>query len=393
MNQEHLEYLNRGRDLWNEWRAENPHLIPDLRDAHITIMDSHQRDPLVRRDLKGFNLRRTDLGRTNLRAVDLSGVDLSFAHLDKAILTEADLSGANLKWSNFEEANFEKANLSSSNFQLANLIDANFRKANCENSVFRQADLGAANLTKANFDGTDLREANLMGARLVETSFKDANLSGSSIWGISAWDLNLEGAIQADLIFTPKDSPSITVDNIETAQFIYLLLNNRKLRDIIDTITTKTVLILGRFIPQRKVILDAIRDALRQHNFVPLIFDFERPKNRDFTETIMILAGMCRFVIADITNPKSSPLELQSTLPNYMVPFVPILQKGESPFAMFQDLQLKYDWVLDILTYDSTEDLIAVLDKAIIRPAMQKSEELALKKSGSYRIRDTHDYL
>jgi hypothetical protein len=29
-----------------------------------------------------------------------------------------------------------------------------------------------------------------------------------------------------------------------------------------------------------------------------------------------------------------------------MVPFVPILQQGEQPFAMFVDLQNKYDWVL-----------------------------------------------
>ena len=46
------------------------------------------------------------------------------------------------------------------------------------------------------------------------------------------------------------------------------------------------------------------------------------------------------------TNPRWTPLELQAAVPNYMVPFVPILQKGEEPFAMFVDLQNKYDWVL-----------------------------------------------
>ena len=29
----------------------------------------------------------------------------------------------------------------------------------------------------------------------------------------------------------------------------------------------------------------------------------------------------------------------------YIVPFVSILQQGEQPFAMFVDLQNKYDWV------------------------------------------------
>jgi len=41
--------------------------------------------------------------------------------------------------------------------------------------------------------------------------------------------------------------PVITVDNIEVAQFIYLLLNNRAICNVIDAIASKAVLILGRF--------------------------------------------------------------------------------------------------------------------------------------------------
>jgi hypothetical protein len=112
------------------------------------------------------------------------------------------------------------------------------------------------------------------------------------------------------------------------------------------------VLILGRFSEDRKPILDALRDALRNKGFLPIVFDFERPKGRDFTETIKKLAGMSCFVIADITNPRSAPLELQAAFPDYMIPFVPILHDGESAFAMFANLQTKYDWVLGLLEYD-----------------------------------------
>jgi hypothetical protein len=52
------------------------------------------------------------------------------------------------------------------------------------------------------------------------------------------------------------------VDNIKVAQFIYLLLNNEEVRNVIDTITSKAVLILGRFSDDRKPILNALRDAL-----------------------------------------------------------------------------------------------------------------------------------
>ena len=109
----------------------------------------------------------------------------------------------------------------------------------------------------------------------------------------------------------------VTVDNLEVARFVYLLLKNEKIRGIIDTIGKKGVLILGRFTPaERKAVLDALRDELRRLDFVPMDFDFERPAERDFTETIKTLAGLSRFVIADITNPKSSPLDLQATVPD-----------------------------------------------------------------------------
>ena len=62
--------------------------------------------------------------------------------------------------------------------------------------------------------------------------------------------------------------------------------------------------------------------------YLPIIFDFERPTDRDLTETVKILAGLSRFVIADVTNTSSVPLELQATVPEYMVPFVTIAQRG-----------------------------------------------------------------
>src|SRR5262245_48321496 len=68
--------------------------------------------------------------------------------------------------------------------------------------------------------------ADLSSARLVDTNLMGANLTGCRVYGMSAWDLNLEGATQADLIITPYGQPVITVDNLEVAQFIYLLLNN-----------------------------------------------------------------------------------------------------------------------------------------------------------------------
>jgi hypothetical protein len=122
------------------------------------------------------------------------------------------------------------------------------------------------------------------------------------------------------------------------SQFVYLLLNNEKIRDIIDTVGKKGVLLLGRFTEGRIAVLDRLRDELRKRGYLPIVFNFDKPETKDFTETVRLLAGLSKFVIADISNPKSSPLELQATVAEIRIPFQPIIQEGEQPFAMLQDL-------------------------------------------------------
>lgn len=211
---------------------------------------------------------------------------------------------------------------------------------------------------------------------MVQTQFERANLTGCKIYGISAWNINVTGARQADLVITPADEPMITVDNLEVAQFIYLLLHNEKVREVIDTVTSKAVLILGRFTPKRKAVLDAIREALRQRNYLPILFDFEKPASRNLTETISTLAHIARFIIADITDAKSIPQELQRIVPDLpSVPVQPILQASTREYGMFPDFK-SYPWVLGIYQYKSLKGIIATLTEKVIAPAERKAREL-----------------
>jgi hypothetical protein len=59
---------------------------------------------------------------------------------------------------------------------------------------------------------------------LVEADLANADLTGCRIFGMPVWKPKLEGTKQRDLIITDVGEPEITVDNIEVAQFIYLLL-------------------------------------------------------------------------------------------------------------------------------------------------------------------------
>src|SRR4051794_20282091 len=127
---------------------------------------------------------------------------------------------------------------------------------------------------------------------------------------MAAWDLHLEGAEQADLIITQDDQPKVTVDNLEVAQFIYLLLKNERIRHVIDTITSKAVLILGSFSEERKPVLEMLREELRKHNRTPIVFDFKPAASKNITDTVKLLAQMARYIIIDLSDPNSAPYEL-----------------------------------------------------------------------------------
>jgi hypothetical protein len=182
------------------------------------------------------------------------------------------------------------------------------------------------------------------------------------------------------MIITGFGEPVIRVDRLDVAQFLYLMLRNQRLRDVIDTITSKVVLVLGRFTPARKAVLDMIRTELRQRGWVPVLFDFDKPASRDMSETIRILAGMSRFIIADITDAKSIPQELSQIVPDLpSVPIQPLVVAGQEEYAMFEHFR-RYPWVLPPCTYENEEDLRSSLDAKVISPAEAKADEIAPRR-------------
>jgi uncharacterized protein YjbI with pentapeptide repeats len=374
-NDEHVAILKQGVTAWNAWRDENPDVRPDLREADLREAN-----------LSGANLSRADLAEAHLSRADLSGANLIWAHL-----SGADLSGAKLTGS-FGEAYLRRADLSGADLSGANLSRAFLAEAKLDGADLRRASLSEASLNAAILIGADLREAKLSGAdltraSLIDTDFSVADLTGCRIYGMSAWRLKLEGTKQQNLIITRADEPTVTVDNIEVAQFVYLLLHNEKIRDVIDTIGKKGVLLLGRFTEGRMVVLERLRDKLRDLGYVPMVFNFDKPETKDFSETVRLLCNLSHFVIVDITNPRSAPLELQATVPDYLVPFAPILQHGEQPFSMFVDLQNKYDWVLQpVIGYSSVDRLIEVLEDKVVRPAEAKFNELLARRTNQLRV-------
>ena len=320
-NPEHVKLLRRsvlsrqrnrqGVGVWNEWRTKNLSVTPDLSQAHLTWADPAWMHTPV-----------PNLSGVNFTAATLTGADFKLMRLTEANLSWADLTGASFLWAQLDGANLTGADLSGATLLGTNLAGANLTGA----------DLTGANLTQANLARANLTGADLSNANLVETDLADAVLTGCKVYGISSWNVKLsEDTKQQDLVITRGGEPEVTVDNIEVAQFVYLLLHNEKIRDIIDTVGRKGVLLLGRFTEGRIAVLERLREELRKRGYLPIVFNFDKPETKDFTETVRLLAGLSHFVIADITNPKSAPLELQATVPEIMVPFRPIIEEERSP--------------------------------------------------------------
>jgi hypothetical protein len=75
-------------------------------------------------------------------------------------------------------------------------------------------------------------------------------------------------------------------------------------------------------------------------------------------------------VIADISDAKSIPQELQRIVPSLpSVPVQPILNSAVKEYGMFRDF-LDYHSVLPPYRYDSLEDLLDALEDKVIAPAV-----------------------
>ncbi len=139
----HYAILEMGVAIWNQWRRDEPLVIPNLQDV----------------DLSGMALENINLSRANLR-----GARLDSAYLYDADFHQADLRGASLVRSGLVGTSFYQANLSG---------------ADLERAYLNYSDLSSANFTKASLKATKLQDALFTNATLVNASLASAEMSDS----------------------------------------------------------------------------------------------------------------------------------------------------------------------------------------------------------------------
>jgi uncharacterized protein YjbI with pentapeptide repeats len=167
-NEEQLQILKQGVDVWNKWREEN-------RDVNV------------------------DFSEADLIEVKLTGANLNQADIRKAKLSGANLSRADLSQADLSEVDFFRANLSGVDLRRARLTVANLSTA-----YLYKANLGATDLTGANLARADLSEADLRGAILRGSKFLQTDM-GYTLFGNS--DLSETIGLQ-DVVHTRPSSIS-----------------------------------------------------------------------------------------------------------------------------------------------------------------------------------------
>jgi len=403
-SQGHVVLLRASVNEWNDWRSKNPSIVPDLSGAELgelnlagahlhraNLAGAHltgtrlvganlTRASLFRADCGEANFSRAFLARANLSQAelikaDLRGADLSVSYLVRSNLSGANLSGANLRSANLGQASLFRAVLFRASLNQASLFKADLSEADLSEASLEGASLQSATLEKANLHKAGIFNANLCSALLVGANLENAVLDNCSVYGVSVCAANVKGTRQNDLDIMPVDEPVVTVDDLGAAEMLGLLVHQEKLQSKVHALELNAVLIIGGFPPDRKPVLEAVKRALREREYIPIVMDFQVPGARNLTETIKILGRASRFVIADTTG-DAGVSEVLDSIVHYLpsVPIQPIIGHDHYSPDVARHFR-KFSWVLPTYHFGDLEDLARNLGGSVIGPAEAKAAE------------------
>jgi uncharacterized protein YjbI with pentapeptide repeats len=313
-------------------------------------------------DLRGSNLWGSRFSECSLDGVRVdgaygSGAAFEGCHMFGFTTRETDLSHTSFAGCNLDEASLTGCQMSGACFNPRTTSQSTNVRLEPGKGVV-SVDSTTSTTVVTSLARARLDKVDLTCAMLVDVDFSDAYLESVTVYGASAWNLVLKGAHQSGLIITPPNEPVATVDDVELAQFIYLLLSSRSVRRVIETLTSRVVLLLGNFGDAGMDFLTKTREMLRRRDYVPVVFDWPRHDKKNLTETVMLLSSMAKFVIVNLTDPRSVPHELRGIIPDSpSLPVLPVIIGGQKPFSMFGDYQ-DYPWVLPALQAASIDDAV-----------------------------------
>ncbi|MBN1697519.1 MAG: pentapeptide repeat-containing protein [Spirochaetales bacterium] len=331
MSDSHEEIILKGAAVWNKWRKQNKGPL------HFTKPFWYNCPCKDGKQGKGMN------------KLDFCTIELSGASIHSAFAEGLNIQDAAITDCLFEEGDFSRANFS--------------------NTIFKNTRFNKTILTDAVFNGASFINCNLNRVNLTNAEFCLKEITETVVYGVSAWDLKTCDEMRqsrliiertydlySDIIAAGKIP--LMVDDIELAQFIYYLSDHKKVRNLLNILNARGVLLLGRFRDGGLERLYSMAAWLKKRGYTPMIYDFERPDILDNTETVVTMAGLSKMILADLSGP-SVPHELHAIFSSFRKPIIAYCDNNA--YSMFSELKRKNPYVFEI-RYSDNDDLFMKME-------------------------------
>lgn len=211
-NEKHIEILKSGVEAWNNWRARNPEIIPDLTEIDLSEQDfskaNFNKVQFNGANLSGTILRDTDLSEANLSIVRFDRIYSKYYSAQESIQRIENFKSRSdyEYWMDVQDSVYgiamqieynhslpyrEKEELKSAllSSKSAQLVGSVSSKTMLVNSCLVGANLRGANLFGADLKGANLSSSNLSEAHAICADFEGANFTGACI---ANWNINSE---------------------------------------------------------------------------------------------------------------------------------------------------------------------------------------------------------
>lgn len=377
--------------IWNNWVRENNITNHKIEIKNFRFDDSHI--------LENYNFENVTFNNCKFIRINCSNT----IFYKSKFINGCKFEGKRLKESKY----FKHSIFRNCNFEFAKFYDSKFKSVLLEYCILSDCYMESTDFIDVDFYGSSLLFTKMIGGKLIECK----------IFGANVWEIELKGIKQDSLIIENyRDNKEqkynkdyrdkikkLKVYDLEIAHLINLLTNNKKFTNVFHASKSRYVLILGNF--GRMKSLERIKSAVQKTgNLSPILFNWKKDKNDslNFVETILLVAGLSKFIIVDITSPKSVPAELQAILSNLMIPVIPLMKRTQSkngdvldkPYALF-NVTNNFTWVKEVITYDNIEQVVddeAIFKKAVIKPAEEIAKRIQTIKAQEPKQKYIGDY-
>jgi Pentapeptide repeats (8 copies) len=156
---------------WNQWRLENPHTRPCLRDF--------------------------SLGGFNLSGIQLQGVNMAGARFESLVLSAASLTAANMN-----DMQAIKCRFTATRMEGAVMQRCSFRECDFSSAKMRLSIMIGGQFINCNFTNTDLRYCVLLG-----TNMTGCNLAGARMFAALTDGAVIEESERAKAVWEEKSKP------------------------------------------------------------------------------------------------------------------------------------------------------------------------------------------